>query len=672
MTTSARDQLRTAGWFSSGAAGNAAGFPALLASVLLAGAVSGLWLLTHPYEGVIHDARLYVGHVLAAADPQGVGQDMMFRKDGQFGLTLFPMLLATTIDAVGVSLGAKLLSLAGLLLWIAALGALAASVAEGRLRWVIVLFVVVLPSSYGAFDVFNYAEPIATPRVFAEAGVLFSFALLCRRRLLWALPPIFASVLLHPIMALPALGVWAWFAFFDPRARIFPLNAGVVIAAVGLSLVPLAAALNVPLVERLFIGIDPAFHDVLSARARHLFPSFWPLGDWSRFFVQAVTLAIAAAAVTGRVRALFVGALVVGVGGVAASLVLGDALNSLLAVQVQLWRAAWIVAVLAAAGLAICAVTLWRKGGRAQLALGFLAVAWLGADQPVIGVSGALLATVFAFAPSLDRLKFTPQLILGLWSFVLLYAVLRQGMSVYALTLFLDSRPEGGTSIVLLLGSLGLWTIPVCVLAAAWGLDKGSGPLPLPLAAVLGAAFVALGFTYWDARSPRTIADDGADGDPALKALLSARKGEVLWLDGGFETWSLAGRPNWISVMQGAGAVFSRSLAMDWDRRVGLLIDLGLADERARDVFTDAGRTSSAPARLMDLTDARLKRLCARTDAPAWLIAPASTEANSELSPSPWTSSSWEAPGAAHTFEWKNGSVEWTSTEHYVVISCAS
>jgi hypothetical protein len=673
MTTGERFQLRTAGWPSYSGA-NGAGVQAILAGVLLAAAVLGLWLLSNPYEGVVHDARLYVGHVLAAADPQGVGQDIMFRKDGQFGFSLFPALLAAVIDVAGVSLGAKLVSLAGLLVWIAAMGTLAFAMAEGRVRWAILVFVVVLPTGYGAYGVFNYSEPMATPRVFAEAGVLFALALLCRGQTWLALLPLLAAGLLHPIMALPGFGVWAWFVFFDPRERLFPLALGILCAVAGLTLAGLAAAFHMPVFERLFVGIDPDFREMLSVRARHLFPGFWPWGDWSRLAVQAATLAVAAVLVSPRVRSLFVGGLAAGLGGVAASILAGDMGNSLLAVQAQLWRGSWLVAVLAAAALAICAVTLWRQGAHARVTLGLLIVAWLGADHPVIGFSAALLALVFAIVPSARRLKFQPQLVLALWSFVALYALLRLGMSVYAWMLFLHGRPEaeGGESAVQLLGTLGVWTIPICAAAVAWALSKRSGPAPIPIAAGLAIVLMALAVVYWDTRTPRTMAADSVAGDPALKALLSTRDGDVLWLDGRFETWSFAGRPNWASAMQGAGGVFSRPLALEWDRRVRILIDLGLTQEELRNIFTAANRSSTTPAHLANLNDARLERLCGLPDAPAWLIAPAWAVADGDLSAKRWRPANWTAPGAVHSFTWDGGAVDWISTQDYAVIACAS
>lgn len=655
----------------SGRAANGARLQAVLAGIVLALGVVGLWLLNHPYQGVIHDARLYIGQVLAAADPEGVGRDIMFAKDGQFGFTVFPALLKGAVAAFGISQGAKLVSLVSLVAWLGALAYLASTMAKGRVRWVSVLFVVVLPTSYGGFHIFHYAEPMATPRAFAEAGVLFAFALLCQGRQFWALLPLAASALFHPIMALPGFGVWAWLALFDPEERIVPLAVGLACAGAAVVLLLLAAAFHVPLADRLFVGIDPAFGEILQARTPFLFPANWPVETWSHFFVQVATLAVATRVVEGRVRSLLIATIVIGIGGVAAAYVLGGVFGSLLAVQVQLWRSAWIVAVLSAAALAMSSVQLWRQGGSARLALGCLFIAWLGAETPVIGFPAAMLALIFTFWPRMQRLRIQPKLMLAFWGFVGVYALLTFAIRLYSLASFAAAGPDGSRNLVFLLSMFGVWAVPVCVLALVYALARPPERLLLPLGA--SAILVAvLGVAFWDVRDARTLDADKGTPDPALQALLSSRTGAVLWPDGRFDTWSLAGRPNWISTMQGSGAVFSRPLAMLWDERARLLTDLGLTDQRLRAPFSAKGQTSSEEPHLANLSDASLEQLCARPDAPAWLIAPAKVMKDSQLSASQWSPSYWRAPSPAPSFGWDGKTVTWTATQDYVVLPCGS
>jgi hypothetical protein len=59
---------------------------ASLAAPLIAYSV---FLLSRPYPGIVQDAYIYMGRALADLDPDGIGRDLMFVHDGQFGFSLF-------------------------------------------------------------------------------------------------------------------------------------------------------------------------------------------------------------------------------------------------------------------------------------------------------------------------------------------------------------------------------------------------------------------------------------------------------------------------------------------------------------------------------------------------------------------------------------------------------
>ena len=84
-------------------------------------AAFALLLLSRPFQGVRHDGRLYVADALAKLDPQGVGKDLLFVHDGQFGFSLYTPLLARLIDGLGISGGTLAVVFLTLVLWFAAL-----------------------------------------------------------------------------------------------------------------------------------------------------------------------------------------------------------------------------------------------------------------------------------------------------------------------------------------------------------------------------------------------------------------------------------------------------------------------------------------------------------------------------------------------------------------------
>ena len=355
---------------------------ALAASGMLA-----LFLLSRPYGGIIHDARLYIGYALAALHPGSLGDDMVLADRGQSGFTVSPALLLLLVEALGSSLAAKLVSLAGLVLWFGAAAALMAGLAYGRTRWVMLIFVAVMPAYYAGYEIFSYAEAVAGPRPYGEAFVLLALALLAADWKFAALLPLLVAALLHPIMALPGVAVWFWLVAFDSQMRVVRPIAGIAAGLIGLAGLALAAALGISVAGRLFTAVDPTWRDILMTRSPYLFVTAWSFADWGRLIVQAVTVAIAASLLTGRARSLFIAAAVIGVGGVLVSLLFGDVLDSLLVMQVQPWRTTWLLAVFAAAGLGLCSVVLWQRGSLGRLTLAVLVLAWIELQLPLAAVS---------------------------------------------------------------------------------------------------------------------------------------------------------------------------------------------------------------------------------------------------------------------------------------------
>jgi hypothetical protein len=117
----------------------------------LIGAASalGLFLLSHPYWGIVHDAELYVGRAVADADPGGLGRDIFFEHEGQSAFSIYPRLSGAFLSVLGPSSGALILTLVGLCAWLAALGAFAGRLARGHLLWACVVTASVVPSYYG-------------------------------------------------------------------------------------------------------------------------------------------------------------------------------------------------------------------------------------------------------------------------------------------------------------------------------------------------------------------------------------------------------------------------------------------------------------------------------------------------------------------------------------------
>src|SRR5690606_15510553 len=171
-----------------------------------AGALLGvaMLLLLHRYWGIDHDAALYLGQGLLVRWPEIFDNDLFFLHGSQGQYTLFPWLLAQTLDAVDPALLFFWGGFAGLLLFAAAAWhCLSALLPRGARYWAW-LGVLCLPSMYGVTTIFSYAEPFLTPRPFAEALCLLCIGLLARGRMALAFACLAAAALLHPLQAIAA------------------------------------------------------------------------------------------------------------------------------------------------------------------------------------------------------------------------------------------------------------------------------------------------------------------------------------------------------------------------------------------------------------------------------------------------------------------------------------
>jgi hypothetical protein len=613
-------------------------------------ACAAIFLLLRPYYGLEHDAVIYMGRGLADLDPQGVGRDIMFRYDGQSKFSVFSRLVDLLIPALGLAAAAKALALSGCALWFAALAALAARLARGTALIALLLLVAAFDSSYGGFGVFHFAEPFATPRPFAEAFVLAALAALLAERRWVAIGFLLAAAAFHPIIAAPGFLVALLYEGMRDRR--------ILIAALGVGAGALVAALaGAPLLERLTARIDSQWAAIISVRSDYIFLSDWPASTWIAMLRQASTLLLAASLSPPPARRLLfcvIGA--VGL-GLSASFLLGDVLMRELAAQAQAWRALWLAAVFAPLALGLAAPPLWRDGVQGRIALALLVTSWILRAAP----ESAFLALVAALAWwGRARWRHIPlgSLERALCALCGLCAVVVLGAALWFAREYVRVAPSEDSILpsVLRAGEpafVPLLLLSLAMLIAAWR------PRPIIAAAVAVLAAPLAAYCWINEPFPLRSADVHP---PELEAMVAPREGEVLWVNDKLAPWVWLGRANWASRVQGAGVVFSRPLALEWRERMGFLRDLGWVADSALKPRTDD---------VIDFppfTRASLERLCARPDAPAYVVgAIESPRALAEGLEARF----WRGP-PRFSLHLAGGAPHWTPIEHYAIFDCAA
>ena len=316
------------------------------------------WLFTRPWEGLWHDGQLYAAQALYHLYPATFQQDLFFLFGSQDAYTLFSPLYAAAIRAFGLHAGALLLHTAGAVLWMGGAAFLVSALLQGVQRWLALALLLLLPTSYDPVSLISLAEPFLTPRMFAEAFGMLALGFVVRGQWRWSVPVLLMAFLMHPLMTLGVVLFCLLYAA-QGRARALVAAAMGLAALAGLAL----GACGVAPFNRLLASVDAAWLEQLKLMTPMVTWKAWDLlpyaGRLAVPFAMLLTAVRLAPRVPGRVYACLAlsGAL-----GLLASAVGTGWLDNQLLIQIQPWRALWLVQVGAALALSWLLIEYWARG----------------------------------------------------------------------------------------------------------------------------------------------------------------------------------------------------------------------------------------------------------------------------------------------------------------------
>jgi hypothetical protein len=532
------------------------------ATVIALAALACLWLFTHRYQGIRHDAWLYAGQALARLDPQAYRNDLFFAYGSQDDYSLFSRPYSLLAQVLGIGQAAVLLIVAGQLAWALAAFALARRWLSGTALWFGLALVFALPRDYGPAGVFHYAETFLTARSIAEPLVLASLAATLAGRLSLAWLAALLALLCHPIIALPGILFLAAF-HIRPGTRMLA----------GFALAAIAAASTLP-------AMDAEWLQIVRLRQPFVMLDEWRPGELAEPLVWIAILAVAASEAPPLLQRAW-RALVIVAAACALLAMLATCTHAALLIQAQPWRAAWLIKAVALlvlaglfrqrwqrsaadrwllVGLAAAVATASTLGGPVALALALLSRhGWQGGKPPAVPrwlpVAGSL-AIISILAETV-------------------FEVLQHGYYAVERLTFWVMTPAAaslGNFTGLLLGPLAL-LLP----ASLWLLLQLGARRPIP--AMLLSVVLFLGtIPGWnqgnDSQQVTLFSPDPPHPFPGL----IPRGATVYWQDHFELSWFLLRRANYASSLQSVGLVFSRQTAMESDRRLRRLASFGSAD----------------------------------------------------------------------------------------------
>jgi len=374
---------------------SSARWPFVAGGALAAGVLgTSLFLLVFGYWGLVHNARLYALQALARIYPR-LGEDLFLRFGSQDDYSLFSWLFAPLIQAYGIDQAALVWTLLSLGALFAATHYLLSNLpsdpysANLRLGLALggVLMVAIWPVPFSAGALFHVAEPFASPRQLASACGLMAVAFVLGNRWLAGTLAGVLALLIHPLIAWPALLL----------ALLVFCRTGVAAGWVGLAGLALVvgAWLDLPLLGRFFLVMDAEWRQLTEPLSGFLWAVNWTWRDWNLVGVAILAPLLVAARLTGMARKLFVCAAITGGAGVLLTLAFSDGLHSLLILQVQPWRSLWVShwLGLAGAGFLLARFIVQRNAADLIVVLGILGAEWwLPGGLFLLGISATILS----------------------------------------------------------------------------------------------------------------------------------------------------------------------------------------------------------------------------------------------------------------------------------------
>lgn len=567
----------------------------LVTSILM---IASLWLLAHPYLGVrCCDAQLYAVQALSHLYPEIYLKDIFFAYGSQDSYTLFSPLYARLIAWVGLEEASRTIVAISCTVWLYGAWRVSAILSE-RQRWVFLALLVALPGYY-ASNILSYGLASATPRTIAEALTLVALGTMLSggwiRSLVWLL----AAASLHPLMAFGGIVLYAvWQALAMPRAIVL---GGIVAGGVVLTILASSGFL-----QPIFASADPLWFDLIHSRSHVIFMTLWRLQSWNLIVLSLALLATAwHRAHAGEAKRLFLSALLLASVMLAIQLIGVDWWHSRLLMQVQPYRALWLVKWLAVAAF----VYLLPQDQDRRILLPLLfAAAWFAQDT--VGGFIALIALWFALAkhtePSQPRLLWLLLIAaVASWLFVRMqgYAELYD-RSWQRSDIFAESLDIGKSQLVVLLFAARDMVVPFGALSAwclhsMWQAEGSpSSLLKSPLVALYVVAIVGFAVFFFGVQSANWQMFFAAPDPAAIPHAISNRipaNASVYWLGKPEQTWFALGRRNYYSLWQSAGVVFTRDGAVEMKRRADVLAQyLGGIDSQWE---FDAPESDLLPAR---------------------------------------------------------------------------
>jgi hypothetical protein len=525
-------------------------------------------LLSHPFTGIRHDGILYAGDALARIAPGELRDDLYFLYGSQGRFTLLPAFYGFLIRLFGLGGGTIAGMLLALTLYLAATIYVVTWIAPPSMRAVCVLAVVLGWTIYGGQRVFGYSEPFLTARSFAEPAVLLALGLMLRRRFLVALVALGAAVVIHPLIAACGVVVF-WIMLVQADRRWFWLGPIGVVALCVLGATGLGPFSDV------FARYDDQWLALVHEANSHAFVLRWSMDDFGIIFFNATCLWFAHRFTDRReYRLLIVAVAITGLGSTLVSLGLVDGLSNPFFGKLQIWRALWLMQWVALAGLPIVVLHLWSRDDHGRVSATLLTIGWMAPFSVVVAPVAVLAVAIELARHRMTISRALVRIVIALAVLAALVIVVQYEFKAIKLGLLLGESTFAIVAHATTMNTL----LMVGALAFIVLMRKCTGRVAL----VLALSIVLVSMYLWDQRAPWTRNLESRPLGAYIWPGLIEPQARVYWHHDMIAPWVLLGHANYYAQQQGSGAVFSRDMIVELEKRKKIATAIEMQEQICR------------------------------------------------------------------------------------------
>lgn len=539
--------------------------------VFLAGL--GLWLLSHPYWGIWHDARVYTLMAVRWIDPAPFTRDPWFMFGSQDAFSLFSPLYGSAIAAFGINAAAKWGSMLAGMSFVVASWVFSRALPLGRQRDLIFLLLVSVQlvycaNDFGVLATLRISETFITSRQFAVSfGMLGVSAAMASRRGL-AASMLAVSMALHPLM-----GLWALVSTVSIISRI-PYRWVIALVVAGSAAIVGLSMLGVGI----FAAVDGEWGALVRDTSRIVFVATDDRHRVDFLLICYSLLLMGACWGQDVLRQWYKVVLLVSVAAYSVNWLCSTYFPAAIVMQAQLWRANWFALVLAV----VAAVDIAGRVMSADRLFRYLAMA-AGSVLVLVPIAGALLAALAACCPSkfflsmkdsilslTSAVRWTIQIVsllaVALLSMVVLSDIQATGAMLWRVGEAVDGFADFFRGLVFV-GGFGLFAVGYWIAAGRKDWSRVIGAISIGV--------VAIGLWQWDDRTPsarkfeETNWGATSHGSPRIFSG-HVRAGDVVYWQGNAErVWFELRVASYASSTQAIGLVFSEKMALAIAGRLG-------------------------------------------------------------------------------------------------------